>query len=392
VKTLAASGASHQTDTTAATTEAVKLALARLGTSAQWGVLFASSKHDLAQAMRAARAAAPGCQLIACHTAGEFTEQGKLEGGLVVLLASSPAMVEGAGATGVAQDHAGVARQLTAGFAALAQKAAAKGFGLSTSVLLVDGLAGTGESLVKEVLGGTRAFQQIVGGAAGDDGQFKATGVAGGGIAAADSAAVLHVFGNRAWGVGLDHGLRPTTQKMTVTRATGNVLWELDGKPAFEAYRSYAKGKGVTLEPASAGSFLIGNELGVYFLDELHHARAPVGVGPKGELKLVADMAQGAQVCILDGEPDAMVEACHRAALQAKAGLAGARAAGVLVFDCICRGMILGRQFQRELDAVRRVFPETPLAGFLTYGEIARFRGKLEGWHNTTAVIAAIPE
>lgn len=71
--------------------------------------------------------------------------------------------------------------------------------------------------------------------------------------------------------------------------------------------------------------------------------------------------------------------------------LKGARAAGGLVFDCVCRGMILGDKFQREIDAVRKVFPDTPVTGFLTYGEIARFRGRLDGWHNTTTVVTAIP-
>jgi methyl-accepting chemotaxis protein len=71
--------------------------------------------------------------------------------------------------------------------------------------------------------------------------------------------------------------------------------------------------------------------------------------------------------------------------------LLGAEPAGVLVFDCICRGMILKDGFQREIDAVRQHFPDVPIAGFLTYGEIARFRGKLDGWHNTTAVVVAIP-
>jgi len=37
------------------------------------------------------------------------------------------------------------------------------------------------------------------------------------------------------------------------------------------------------------------------------------------------------------------------------------------------------------------VFPDVPLAGFVTYGEIARFSGRLDGWHNATVVVAAIP-
>jgi hypothetical protein len=54
--------------------------------------------------------------------------------------------------------------------------------------------------------------------------------------------------------------------------------------------------------------------------------------------------------------------------------------------------MILKDAFQREIDAVRSVFGGVPVAGFLTYGEIARYQGNLDGWHNATAVVAAIPK
>jgi hypothetical protein len=65
---------------------------------------------------------------------------------------------------------------------------------------------------------------------------------------------------------------------------------------------------------------------------------------------------------------------------------------GVLLFDCGCRGMILKNGFDKEIEAVRSVFGNVPIAGFLTYGEIARYPGKLNGWHNATAVVVAIPE
>jgi hypothetical protein len=53
--------------------------------------------------------------------------------------------------------------------------------------------------------------------------------------------------------------------------------------------------------------------------------------------------------------------------------------------------MILKDGFQREVDAVCKVFGDVPVAGFLTYGEIARYPGSLDGWHNATVVVAAIP-
>lgn len=388
-----ATGQSEGPDARSAAFEATQQALKGLGgRSARLGFVFVSARHALAEVLAGAQAASPGTELLASHSAGELTERGLTRGGIAVLLIASDRMFfDVQAAQGVKANHSAAAKQLCTGFASTHRDATAKGLGLSTTVLMVDGLAGTGEKLVREVMQCTRMFQQVVGGAAGDDGAFKSTWVGARGIAAADAAVAVHVFDKAPWGVGVDHGLRPRTQRMTVTRAKGNVLHELDGRPAFDVYRDYAKTRGVTLEAKDAGSFLIGNELGVFFLDELHHARAPVSVGPNGELNLVADITEGSSVCILDGEPDAMVAAAQRAAAEAKENLKGATAAGVLVFDCVCRGMILKEQFQREIDAIARVFPKVPIGGFLTYGEIARFKGRLDGWHNTTTVVAAIP-
>ncbi len=385
-------GGSVIADTDGAVREAIGKALEKLTLTPKLGFVFASPRHDLKNALEVAGALTPGCAFVGCHTAGEFTDQGLTRGGVAVMvLASDTIVFDVAWAGQMKAAHEAAAKELCARFSETTRNAQAAGLGLSTTVLLVDGLAGTGERLVKEVMQGTRMFQQVVGGAAGDDGAFKATGVAAQGFAAPDSAVAAHIFDRAQWGVGVDHGLRPKTRRMTVTKAKRAVLYELDGRPAFDVYRDYAAEKGVALDPKTAGSFLIANELGVFFLDELHHARAPVGVGKDGALNLVADIEEGASVCILDGEPDSMVDACQRAATEAKANLKGATAAGVLVFDCVCRGMILGDKFQREIDAVRKVFPDTPVTGFLTYGEIARFRGRLDGWHNTTTVVTAIP-
>jgi methyl-accepting chemotaxis protein len=136
---------------------------------------------------------------------------------------------------------------------------------------------------------------------------------------------------------------------------------------------------------------MIANELGLLFFDKISRARAPLSVGGDGSLVCAARIPENAQVCILDGEPQLMIEAARQAAEEARQNLGDRKAAGVLVFDCVCRGMILKEQFRSEIDAVRGVFGSVPVAGFLTYGEIARYGGKLDGWHNTTAVVAAIP-
>jgi methyl-accepting chemotaxis protein len=384
--TLAGSGTSADRDpVSAGGAAAAQACLALADRKPSYGFVFASPEHDLASVLRGAAGAVPGAELLGCSTAGEITERGVTHGGVAMLLVASDEIVDVSASSGVQARPAEVAERACARFAETARTAAAKGFAASTSVVLVDGLCGTGEKLVREILRGTRPYQQVVGGAAGDEGAFKATPVGARGEASHDAAAVLHVFGAKRWGVGVDHGLRPTTGKMQVTRAVGNVIHEIDGRPAFEVYRDYARGRGVTLQPETAGRFLVGNELGIYFLDQVRQARAPLSVGADGSLHCAADVPQGSFVCILDGDADAMVEAAAHAAREALSNLDGQRAAGVLLFDCVCRGMILGGAFRREIDAVRSVFPGVPIGGFLT------FKGRLDGWHNTTAVVVAIP-
>ncbi len=126
--------------------------------------------------------------------------------------------------------------------------------------------------------------------------------------------------------------------------------------------------------------------------DRVARARAPLSVGTDGSLTCAAGVRQGSQVAILDGVPKNMVAAARAAAEEAKANLQGARPAGVLLFDCVCRGLILKDEFQKEVEAVRSVMGDVPVGGFLTYGEIANYGGSVEACHNTTAVCVAIPE
>ncbi len=190
------SGQSELADTREAVTEAVKQAVKVLGgRKARLGFLFASARHALKEALDSAAAASPGTEWLASHTAGEITERGLTRGGVSVLLIASDRIhfnVEAA--QGVRANHSNAAKKLCANYAAANREATARGLGLSTTVLLVDGLAGTGEKLVREVMQNTRMFQQVVGGAAGDDGAFQTTWVGARGEAAPDAAAAVHIF------------------------------------------------------------------------------------------------------------------------------------------------------------------------------------------------------
>jgi hypothetical protein len=392
--TVTASGVSKEQAPGVAAASAVRDAMGRLkGEKPRFGFLFASPDRDLRTELASARRVAAGAEIIGCTTAGEITEKGLVHGGVSVLLvASNPNAGRIAFAGGLKADAYGVARKLSSSVAELRKLVDPRDARHLTMVLLADGLSGTGEKLVTELYDRAQGGTQIVGGAAGDEGKFKATQVGAGESAANDAAAAMHVFSASPWGVGVNHGLRSTTRQMRVTKAAGNVVIELDGEPAFAAYVRHGAARGVALTPENAGPYLIGNELGIHFFERIIRARAPLGVGADGSLTCAAEILQGSMVSILDGDPASMVEAARSAAIEAREHLGAGEAAGVLLFDCVCRGMILGDGFHREIEAVRSVFGDVPTAGFLTYGEIARYRGRLDGWHNATAVVVAIPK
>ncbi len=391
--TYAASAQSKSRHVRVAVAQMVADAYAKLPKrTPSFGLLFASPSHELQQALDALQAALPQTRLIGCSTAGEFTEEGLVHGGMAMLLIESDDMaVLTGGASGIRASPEGAVAALCNQLESHEEVAQTRDWTSALSVLLVDGLAGTAEQLVEDLRSRLGALHEIVGGAAGDEGRFVSTLVGSGKSVFTDGAVALHILSKRRFGLGVAHGLSAVTRAMVVTRAKGNIVYELDGKPAFEAYRDFARSLSFPLSRENASSFLIAHELGVFVFGKMRKARAPLVVGDDGSLRCAAEVPQGASVAILSGDKGALTNAATDAAREARARVHPRQVAGVLVFDCICREAILGRDFQDEIAAVRAVFPDTPIAGFLTYGEIARYSGNLDGWHNTTIVVVAIP-
>jgi hypothetical protein len=392
--TLTGTGSSRNPDTRAAVDAALRTALLGLERNRpSFGFVFASPDRNLAEVLEYVRQKAGTDDVIGCSTAGEITERGLTHGGLAVMLVWSEDFTAAtAFSEGIKSNTDYAAGELSAGVTPARKIAQAKNQRHSTTILLTDGLSGAAEKLVHRLCEKRQPGLQVVGGAAGDEGRFQTTVVGGDERASTDAAAALHVYSKTPWGVGVNHGLRSTTKPMKVTRALDNRVFELDGRPAFEAYVKHAAERGIKLTRENGPTYMIENELGIQFFDKIARARAPLSVDEQGTLTCAAEVPAGSLVTILDGEPKSMIAAAKGAADEAKFHLGNRETAGVLLFDCVCRGMILKSEFHREIDAVRSVFGDVPVAGFLTYGEIARYSGKLDGWHNATAVVVAIPK
>jgi hypothetical protein len=107
-------------------------------------------------------------------------------------------------------------------------------------------------------------------------------------------------------------------------------------------------------------------------------------------LSCIAEVPQGALVWIMEGDAQSVLEATDAACDDSLAALGGRPPLGLIAFDCIARRAVLGEEgIKSEVARLAAMATGAPVAGFYTYGEIARTRG-VRGFHNQTLVLLSI--
>jgi len=155
--------------------------------------------------------------------------------------------------------------------------------------------------------------------------------------------------------------------------------------------RTRQRAKELGLDPEeSPGAYLLRFEAGLRIGDE-YKVRAPLAPKPGGGILFATPVLEGTVFRIMESDASAQIESAVVAAREARADMGGGAVEGALVFDCICRKLILGDRYVDALLSVSAELGGAPLAGFETYGEIAMNSGDMSGFHNTTTVVLAFP-
>ncbi len=348
---------------------------------------FASASFDLADVLATLGSRFPDAVVVGSTTAGEFTHEGDGNKTVALFALSGDYRVHAGMATGLAASPDGAVRAALEG-----QPSRLAGYPFRTHVVLLDALAGHGEEaalLVAATLGDV----PLVGGAAGDDLAMTKTYVGLNGRAASDAIVVASIFSKKKLGVGVCHGHQPLSDPMKVTRANGSVVEEIDGRPAWDVWRERTRqrAKELGLDPEeSPGAYLLRFEAGLRIGDE-YKVRAPLAPKPGGGILFATPVLEGTVFRIMESDASAQIESAVVAAREARADMGGGAVEGALVFDCICRKLILGDRYVDALLSVSAELGGAPLAGFETYGEIAMNSGDMSGFHNTTTVVLAFP-
>ena len=193
-------------------------------------------------------------------------------------------------------------------------------------------------------------------------------------------------------GIGVRHGWRKVGSPMVVTRSANNRVFHLDDRPALDVYLERLDApEEAHQDPAAFTRFALTHPLGinrrsgeeqVRFVGEANFEDRSLGC--------IAEVPQGGLTWFMEGDEHSVLQATDAACRDALEALGGREPLGLLAFDCIARRGVLGEEgIEVEIGRVAELAGGAPVAGFYTYGEIARTRG-VSGFHNQTLVVLAV--
>ncbi len=326
----------------------------------------------------------PSAQIIICSTAGEIYDTEVFDHTLTV--------------TALQFEHTPIETRMVRIDEYLSSYAAGQALvrqfpGKDLAYLLVfsDGSMVNGSELVQGMNEVAHDQLLITGGLAGDGPDFRHTLV---GLNDRPSAGLVVAVGFYGQHLCVHHGTRGGWEmfgpERTVTKSTGNVLYEINGKNALDLYKLYL-GPDAAKLPGSALLFPLAikkdaeSELVVrtiLSIDEL-----------SGSMTFAGDIPEGAQVRFMRANFDRLTDAAYHAALDTKkSGEQPPKLA--LLISCVGRKLILQGRTEEEVEAIDEVFnQQTILTGFYSYGEISPFvDGTSCQLHNQTMTITTFSE
>jgi len=190
-------------------------------------------------------------------------------------------------------------------------------------------------------------------------------------------------------------GCRPVGDPYTVTRAEGNVILELGGRPPLGRLRELA----AALAGPERELLAQGPHLGLV-IDEYQAepgqgdflVRGIAGADPgSGAIAVGGEVEMGQTVQFHVRDARSADEDLRRALEREAADLGGRAAAGALLFTCTGRGTRLFAAPDHDAGLIAKVLGEIPVAGFFCDGELGPVGGQ-NFLHTFTASIALFPE
>ena len=396
--TKAGVGMSRHHNPNLAGREAAEQALEKAGVAKpDFVFMFATIGYDQRSLLRTIREATGGAPLSGCSAEGTINGDEADESGfsvVVTAISSDELRWTNGLARGLEDDARAVGQQVAQD---LLPDLSADTIGLFVfpdgliTLTLENFFAGLEENL------STVQFLPLWGGGAGNNldtegptYQYCDDEVVSGGI----SYALLSGKAQAGWAI--SHGLVPIGGERIVTRSKGNVIYEIDDKPAVEVLKEYLPEHALIEERdwmRYAISLALCFRAPCYMKDEEYVVRGvPALRMADGSIIVQTEVSEGTSVWFSSRDKEKMITGLDRMAAQIKEQLGDEKPKLVFQFECLTRGKTMLRE-QEKLRLLKRfrqsVGPEAPWAGFYTIGEIGPVE-EHNDLHLFTSVVLAL--
>jgi hypothetical protein len=257
--------------------------------------------------------------------------------------------------------------------------------------ILSDGLQVNGSELVNGLNSLLPAHVVVTGGLAGDGDRFQHTWVIRNGK---PETGVITATGFYGDSVQITHGSRGGWDSFgperRVTRSNGNILYELDGRPALALYKDYL-GEHASGLPATALLFPL--SIRQDSSDARQLVRTVLAVDEANQsMTFAGDIPNGYLAQLMRANPGHLLESAGAAASQATTGVATGPMLAVAI-SSVGRRLVLGERIEEETELTLKNLPAGTLqAGFYSYGEISPYASGTCDLHNQTMTLTTFSE
>jgi hypothetical protein len=181
----------------------------------------------------------------------------------------------------------------------------------------------------------------------------------------------------------------------TITKSKGNILYELDGKPALELYKTYLGDQAKGL-PSAGLLFPLRLRVNEADDQEAEVVRTILGVSEQDQsMTFVGDMPEGGRVALMKANFERLIDGASGAGTMSIEPLGSKPAELAILISCIGRKLVLKDRTEEEVEAVRAAIGErAAIAGFYSYGELCPTAAteKQCRLHNQTMTITTFRE
>jgi len=211
-----------------------------------------------------------------------------------------------------------------------------------------------------------------------------------------DGVSYALLSGKAQAGWAMSHSLIPIGGARRVTHSQGNVIYEIDGKPAVEVLKEYLPEQALAEDedwlPYSI-SLALCFKAPSYMKDEEYVVRGiPAVKMADGSITVQTKVSEGTSVWFSSRDKEKVATGLDRMSQQIKEQLGGEKPKLIFQFDCATRGKMMFRE-QEKLQLLKQfrqsIDPDVTWAGFYAFGEI----GPVEEHNNRnlyTAVALAL--